>query len=186
MFWWMTAARGPVVVVSVTEWFRASFLRRPWSQGWWFNSHPNLVVASLNMMLHVNYLCLEEFNKKQIEDVRSKIQTEKSQTRATPKRVWNSGFVLFIASSSHSRDRRIKIKNHQGRWSCLKTLSIFSACYFLIKNVLCSELTICYYNIDIKDFLSSEPILGCELIAKIKLICWQLLRKMMNQIILIN
>ena len=36
-------------------------------------------------MLHGNYLCLEEFNKKQIEEVRSKIRAEKSETRATPK-----------------------------------------------------------------------------------------------------
>ena len=66
-----------------------------------------------------------------------------------------SGFVLCIAPSSLSRDRRIKIKklSHQGRSSCTKTLSIFShfsACYFLIKNVLCSELIICCYHMDIK------------------------------------
>ena len=46
----------------------------------------------------------------QIEEVRSKIQAEKSETRAAPKRVWNSAFVLFITSPSLSRDRRIKIK----------------------------------------------------------------------------
>ena len=39
-------------------------------------------------MLHGNYLCLEKFNKKQIEEVRSKILAESSETRATPKRVW--------------------------------------------------------------------------------------------------
>ena len=33
----------------------------------------------------VNYLCLEEFNKQQIEEVRYLlIQAEKSETRATP------------------------------------------------------------------------------------------------------
>ena len=53
---------------------------------------------------------MEEFNEKQIEEGRSKIYAEKSEARTSPKRVWNSGFVLVIASPSHSRDRRIKIK----------------------------------------------------------------------------
>ena len=48
-------------------------------------------------------------------------------------------------------------------------LSIFSACCFLIKNVLCSELIVCCNNMDIKIF-SPKVILGYELIAKIKLI----------------
>ena len=61
-------------------------------------------------MLHGKYLSLEELNKTQIEEVRGKIQAEKSETRATPKRVWNSGFVLSMASPSLSRDRRIKVK----------------------------------------------------------------------------
>ena len=39
--------------------------------------------ASLNKMLHDNYLCLVESNKQQIEKVRSKIQVENSETRAT-------------------------------------------------------------------------------------------------------
>ena len=46
--------------------------------------------------LHGKYLCLEEFNKQQIEEVRSKIRAEKSETRATPKRVW----INFIHSAS--------------------------------------------------------------------------------------
>ena len=59
--------------------------------------------------------------------------------------------------------------HHQGRSSCSKTLSIFSARYFPI-NVLCPELIICCYNIDIKDLLSPKAILGYEPIAKIKVI----------------
>ena len=50
-------------------------------------------------MLHDNYLCLAELNKQQIEEVKSKIQAENSETRATPKRVWirpmHSAYVAF-------------------------------------------------------------------------------------------
>ena len=49
---------------------------------------PKLVVASLDKMLHDNYLCLVESNKQQIKEVRSKIQAENSETKATSKRVW--------------------------------------------------------------------------------------------------
>ena len=35
-----------------------------------------------------NYLCLVEPNEQQIEEVRSKIQAENSETQATPKLVW--------------------------------------------------------------------------------------------------
>ena len=38
-------------------------------------------------MLHGNYLRLEEFNKQQIEEVKSKIQAEKLETMAIPRRV---------------------------------------------------------------------------------------------------
>ena len=48
-----------------------------------------LVVASLDKMLHDNYLCLMKSNKQQIEEVKSKTQAEISETRSTPKRVWN-------------------------------------------------------------------------------------------------
>ena len=36
------------------------------------------LVASLDKMLHFDYLCLVESNKQQIKEVRSKIQTENS------------------------------------------------------------------------------------------------------------
>ena len=39
-------------------------------------------------MLHGSYLCSVESNKQQIEEVRSTIQAENSETRATPKRAW--------------------------------------------------------------------------------------------------
>ena len=64
----------------------------------------------------------------------------------------------------------MKKSSHQERSSCSKTLSIFSACYFLIENVLYSELIIGCYNMAIKD-LPLKVILGYELIAKIKLLC---------------
>ena len=49
---------------------------------------PKPVVASLDKMLHDNYLCSVEFNKQQIEEVRYKNQAENADTRATSKRVW--------------------------------------------------------------------------------------------------
>ena len=56
-------------------------------------------------MLHDDYLCLMESGKQQIKEVRSKIQPENSETKATP--ISESGFVLRIALS---RDRSIKMK----------------------------------------------------------------------------
>ena len=60
---------------------------------------PNLVAAFLDKMLHDNYLCLVESNRPRIKEVRSKTQTENSETKATPQRVWirpmNSAFVAF-------------------------------------------------------------------------------------------
>ena len=38
-------------------------------------------------MLHDDYLCLVESGKQQIKEVRSKIQPENLETKATPKRV---------------------------------------------------------------------------------------------------
>ena len=57
-------------------------------------------------MLQDNYLCLVESNKQQIEEVKSKTQAENSDTRRL---LSESGFVLFIAPLSFSRDRRIKM-----------------------------------------------------------------------------
>ena len=44
----------------------------------------------LDKIFHDSYLYLMESNKQQIEEVRSKIQGENSETRATPKQVWIS------------------------------------------------------------------------------------------------
>ena len=61
-------------------------LQRPTIAGLtWFNSHPCLVVASLDKTLYDNYLCLMESSKQEIEEVRSKIQAENVKTRSTPK-----------------------------------------------------------------------------------------------------
>ena len=52
---------------------------------------------------------------------------------------------------------------------------IFCMLFFSQKrSTVCSELIICSYNMDIKDFLSPKIILGYELIAKIKLILQKL------------
>ena len=55
--------------------------------------------ASLHKMLHDNYLCLVESNKQQIKEVKSEIQAENSETKATPAQVWiramHSAFVAF-------------------------------------------------------------------------------------------
>ena len=70
-------------------------------------------------MLHDNYLCLVESNKQQIEEVGSKIQAENLETRATP--ISESGFVLCIAPSSLSRDRRIKMKKSNESFQISRT-----------------------------------------------------------------
>ena len=54
-------------------------------------------------MLHDDYLYLVESYKQRIEEVRSKIQAENLETRATSKRV-------RILPPSLSRDRRINMK----------------------------------------------------------------------------
>ena len=72
-----------------------------------FNSQPSLVVASLDKMLHDDYLCLVESGKQQIKEVKRKFN----------RKIWKqgqllseSGFVLRIAPPPLSRDRRIKMK----------------------------------------------------------------------------
>ena len=98
-------------VGSVAECFGASFLRRPWSQGWWFNSHANFVVAFLYKMLHDNYLCLVDFDKQEIEEVTSKVQAESSETKATPKRVWIRPMHSASVAFSWQEDENEKIKS---------------------------------------------------------------------------
>ena len=57
------------------------------------------VVASLDKMLHDNYLCLVEFSKQKIEEVRSKTRLEHSKTKTTPKQVW----IDSMHSTEHLR-----------------------------------------------------------------------------------
>ena len=87
-----------------------------------------------------------------------------------------SGFVPCIAPPSLSHDRRIKIKKS----SSSRTVELFENAQHIFcmlfsnykRSTVYSELIICCYNMDIKDFLPSKVMLGHELIAKIKLICW--------------
>ena len=72
-----------------------------------FTSQPSLVVASLDKMLHDDYLCLVESGKQQIKEVRRKFKRKTWKQRQL---LSESGFVLRIAPPSLSRDRRIKMK----------------------------------------------------------------------------
>ena len=85
------------------------FQQRPWSQGWWFNSQPSFVVASLDKMPHNTYVCLVESNKQQIVKVRNKIQAETLETRSTPKQVW---IRPMHSAFSRQDDEKEEIKNN--------------------------------------------------------------------------
>ena len=76
----------------------------------------------------------------------------KRKSRKQKQLLSESGFVLRIAQLIIN-DGRVVPKR---------------SAYFL--HVLCSELIICSYNMDIKDLLSLKVILGYELMAKVKLI----------------
>ena len=60
-------------------------------------------------MLHGNYLCMDEFNKQQIEEVRSKIRAEKSETRATPKLVLIRPMHSASVAFSEQKDKNEEI-----------------------------------------------------------------------------
>ena len=62
-------------------------------------------------MLHDNYLCLVESDKHQIEEVRSKIQAETSETKATPKRIWSRHMHSASAAFSWQEDKNAEIKS---------------------------------------------------------------------------
>ena len=64
-------------------------------------------MASLNKMLHDDYLCLVESGKQQIKEVRRKFNRK---TWKQWQLLSESGFVLRIAPTQLSRDRRIKMK----------------------------------------------------------------------------
>ena len=65
------------------------------------------MVASLNKMLHDNYLCLVKSGKQQIKEVKRKFNRKTWKQRQL---LSESGFVLRIALPPVSRDRRIKMK----------------------------------------------------------------------------
>ena len=58
-------------------------------------------------MFYDDYLCLVESGKQQIKEVRSKVQPENLETKATPERVW---IRPTHSASALSRDWRIKMK----------------------------------------------------------------------------
>ena len=70
-------------------------------------SQPSLVVASLDKMLHDDYLCLVESGKQQMKKVTRKFKWKTWKQRQL---LSESGFVLRTAPPSLSRDRRIKMK----------------------------------------------------------------------------
>ena len=61
----------------------------------------SVVVASLDKMLHDDYLCLVESGKQQIKEVRRKFNRKTWKQRQL---ISKSGFVLSIAPSLLSRD----------------------------------------------------------------------------------
>ena len=71
------------------------------------NFQPSLVVASLDKMLHDDYLYLVESGKQQIQEVRRKFNWKTWKQMQLPSK---SRFVLRVASLLLSRDRRIKMK----------------------------------------------------------------------------
>ena len=70
-----------------------------------FTSQPSLVVASLDKMLHDDYLCLVESGKQQMKEVTRKFKRKTWKQRQL---LSEPGFVLRTAPPSLSRDRRIK------------------------------------------------------------------------------
>ena len=67
----------------------------------------SLVGASLDKMLHDDYLCLVESGKQQMKEVTRKFKRKTWKQRQL---LSESGFVLRTAPPSLSRDRRIKMK----------------------------------------------------------------------------
>ena len=76
----------------------------------WFNSQPSLVVASLDKMLHDDYLCLVESGKQQIKEVGRKFNRKTWKQRQL---LSESGFVLRIAPPPLFYDRRIAFETTQ-------------------------------------------------------------------------
>ena len=108
---------------------RQSMGCREMKSGHYFRPHPptsKMLPPSLDKMLHDNYLCPVESNQQQTEEVRSKIQAENLETKATPKRVCIR--LKHMAPTPLSRDTRVKMeKSSLHIFSCHHQQSIKKA-----------------------------------------------------------
>ena len=86
-------------------------------------------------MFRCNYLCLVESSKQQTKEVGSKkILEENSEKRQL---LSDSGFVLYIAPPSLSRDRRIKMKKSSSSSLHKKSQLLFGFCYSFFRFIFC-------------------------------------------------
>ena len=88
---------------NVAKWFAASLPWRPWSQGWWINSHPSLVVTSSDKVLSAWW----NLTSSKLKKSEAKLNWK---TRKRKQLLSESGFVPCVAPPSLSRDRRIKTR----------------------------------------------------------------------------
>ena len=79
-----------ICIGSVAKWVKASFLQRPWSNG--FNPHPGHVVASLDKTLYDDCLCFVASSKQQIQ---------RTRIRKNPQEHWIIGNSWAGADSSN-------------------------------------------------------------------------------------
>ena len=123
------------LVGSVPEKFGASVLRRPWSQDWWFNYHPSIVVASLDKMLHDNYLCLVEstVTSSKLKKSEAKLRRTTRKQDQLLKRAWIRPMLSAYVDFSWLED-----KNEEFNQSEINLASINTAAKLTFVNVLTS------------------------------------------------
>ena len=104
------------LVGSMAEWFEASFL---WWQDWWFNSRQSLVVASLDKLLQDTVISARwSLTSSQLKKSEAKF---KRKTRNQGLLLSESVFVLCIAPTSLSRDRKINMKKSESSVCALRS-----------------------------------------------------------------